>query len=239
MHSLNNDDSSSESSLFPEAYRLAFKFWSLMATERETLSAGFALATPDVAYLLSNAVWFLRHEGLAEVMYWYSSRGLPPAVITPALLDDDTRAALRSAGFKQEYGFTLHSPTAKTVPPGIITEQVSWLQSRYLADLLAERYEQPQQVTMINKSLTRVLRASSGVNAFLSYVDDRPVAGALVFVTQRFFVAMLHAGDDGALNDFLLREAGTLGLKARVLRAAPSPDDAFISADGLIRWSLT
>mgnify|MGYP000046704645 CR=1 FL=1 len=216
-------------------YDLAFSFWSQVSTEQAKLPGGTAFAHTDVPYYLSNAAWYPKIGELASVTEWYAARNLPPSLIVPSLRDDAVEQTLQDGPFMLEKSFHFRAAEANFDTAHIV-EQVSWSQSRYAAELLANAYEQPDLSFAIAKSLTTALQAEPKIQLFLAY-GDKPVGTMVTFESEDVLSAMLLVGSDGSLETRLVQEAESRGLNPLILELLPD-HTTLKSVRGLERWSI-
>ena len=215
-------------------YDFAFSFWSLLSTERANLPGGRALAHSEVPYLLSNAAWYPQTGELKSVAEWYAARDLPPALIVSGERGSALERTLQDGPFALEQAFIFREAEAGDARDALV-EQVSWAQTRYAGDLLANFYGQPELAVAIAKSLTNTMQQNSDVQTFLAYQDA--LVGTMVAFQEGNILSSMLLVESGGLEARLVQEAVGRGLQGFVLETLPEAI-TFRSARGLERWSI-
>jgi hypothetical protein len=216
-------------------YDFAFNFWSLLTTEKESLSGGVALANLEVPFLLANAAWYPNAGELKTVAEWYSKRGLPPAVIVPALRDEALERALREDSFRLEQTFCFSRLEAGSFLKHNTrsVEQASWLQSRVAGDLLAAHFGEPQLGSLIGQTLSKAMQDVRHIRNYLAY-ENKPVAAMIAFEQDGILASMLTTQSD-LFASTLLEEASIFEITPYLFEEtgeAPNPSLC------LERWSI-
>ena len=216
-------------------YDLTFSFWSLLTTEKAELAGGRALLHSEVPYLLSNAAWYPQPGRLKSVAEWYAARDLPPALVVPALRDDNLERTLQEGPFELERAFIFREAEPQPEHAEDVVEQVSWTQTRYAGDLLASFYGQADLSIAVAKSVAKAMQHTPAVQTFLAY-EKEPVGVMVTFEQENVLSAMLLVGS-GGLEHRLAQEAAARSLRGVVLEALPEGIDQR-SEMSLERWSI-
>lgn len=215
-------------------YDVAYRFWSLLSSDKEILPGGKALANLEVPLLLANAAWYPKAAWLSSVFRWYEQRNLPPAVIVPGLKDQQLEYSLHQGSFCLELALGFFQPDFKNMSD--LVEQVSWLQNRTSARLLAEHYGETAWELELSQTLTRAMQSNADIQNYLAY-NDKPKGAMITFTQTPFHLAMLLADAGGALKHRLVQDANRLNCQAYVLSTL-SEKDTISPEYRLERWSI-
>ena len=216
-------------------YDLTFSFWSLLTTEKAELAGGRALLHSEVPYLLSNAAWYPQPGRLKSVAEWYAARGLPPALVVPALRDHNLERTLQDGPFELERAFIFREAEPQPEHAEDVVEQVGWTQTRYAGELLASFYGQGDLSIAVAKSVAKAMQDTPAVQTFLAY-EKEPVGVMVAFEQENVLSAMLLV-ESGGLEYRLAQEATARGLRGFVLEALPE-GITLRSEMSLERWSI-
>ncbi len=206
-------------------YDRAFSFWRLLAEIYTPLGNSKALVNTTAPIVLSNALWYPEPESIAEVRDFYSEQGVSASCFLSAELDEGLlqTLALSNAGFSRaaQYSFTQYgfTPVDAVKTSSLTVEQVSWVQTRTLGEVIAANYALSPYAVTVGQALALALQLEPTLTAFVAY-NSKPV-GAMI--TQAlpdkliaFMLESLTSEADSALRARLRFEAETQGKKAFV-----------------------
>ncbi len=116
-------------------------FWQELSSEVQQDKA-YLLANLNIPFYLSNAAWLEQQNNFIDplISNWYQTRALPVAVILKA------NTLVLPESYKLAHSFLLRKAKPSQAETKELTEQVGWSQLRFAAQLLAEKYKQPDLV---------------------------------------------------------------------------------------------
>jgi len=186
-------------------------FWQELASEVQQ-DQPHLLVNLNIPFYLSNAAW-LNHQNSFDdslISSCYQTRALPVAV-----LQKEDSLVLPEA-YKLEHRFVLRKAKASTVELKEITEQVSWSQLRFVAQLLATNYEQPDLVHELSKCLSKAMQSKHQIIAYLGYAETATSA-LIAYETNTHLIAMLAKDESKALEHRLYSDAQQQNKTALIL----------------------
>lgn len=210
-------------------YDRVFSFWRLLAETSAPVGLSKALFNTSAPFVMSNALWYPEPESIAELNDVYAEQGVSPSCFLSAALDAELyqTLALSNAGFARvaQYGF---HPLGELTQSGLAVEQVSWVQTRSLGEVVAAVYDLSPYAVAVGQALALALQLEPALNAFVAY-DERPV-GAMVMRSETgaltaYVLEALTPAADAALRARLVFEAEAQGKAAQVFE--PLENGAF------------
>lgn len=186
-------------------------FWQELANEVQQDQACL-LANLSIPFYLSNAAW-LNHQHEFDdslISNWYQTRALPVAVLQKA------ESLILPEPYKLEHKFILRKAKSNQSESKEITEQVNWSQLRFVAQLLATKYEQPDLVHELSKGLSKAMQNNPQIIAYLAY-DETAISALIAYITKTHLIAMLTKDNTGILEHRLYADAQQQNKTALVL----------------------